>query len=320
MAQELTIEGKSYVSSKRAAELSGYAQDYIGQLARKQLIDARRIGGLWYVFLDSLTQYQKQAEAYKPQPPVYRPDANAAPDTVISFEGKDYVSALKASSITGYHQDYVGQLARSGAVLSRQIGNRWYVDRQGILEHKKSKDALLGAVQVDAVGLNREQADVPAAMSESNTEMLTYFNESSDLMPFKENNTAEVPVTENRHHAVADKPIIEHAIPEADFRQPVPVPIRRVATYGGGSSAGSNRQQIRRASGKKSRPLYVLTGALATIVIILTFGITTIKTGSTYTLANRMRNTAASLEGLSSLERIADFIEHFIPPLGYTRR
>ena len=54
MTNEITLEGEEYISSKRASELSGYAQDYIGQLARVAAIDAKRIGGLWYVSLDSL--------------------------------------------------------------------------------------------------------------------------------------------------------------------------------------------------------------------------------------------------------------------------
>ena len=47
MDASLIIGDENLISSKRAAESSGYAQDYIGQLARKGLIEARRIGGLW---------------------------------------------------------------------------------------------------------------------------------------------------------------------------------------------------------------------------------------------------------------------------------
>jgi hypothetical protein len=51
MSDEMVIEGKTYISSKRAAQVSGYAQDYIGQLARGGAIDAQRVGGLWFVNL-----------------------------------------------------------------------------------------------------------------------------------------------------------------------------------------------------------------------------------------------------------------------------
>ncbi|MDP3646116.1 MAG: helix-turn-helix domain-containing protein, partial [bacterium] len=163
MTEELTIEGKQYISSKRASELSRYAQDYIGQLARAGLIDARRIGGLWYIHFESLKEYKDKADTFVPKPPenIQKSEWN---DTLISFDGRDYISAGRAAEITGYHQDYVGQLARAGKILSRQIGNRWYVDREALLQHKEEKDDLLGAVQAQSVGI-QERIDTDTESS-----------------------------------------------------------------------------------------------------------------------------------------------------------
>jgi hypothetical protein len=46
---ELEIQGKKYISSKRAAELTGYAKDYVGQLARAGKVPGTRVGRAWYV-------------------------------------------------------------------------------------------------------------------------------------------------------------------------------------------------------------------------------------------------------------------------------
>ena len=46
---ELLIEDKKYVSSKRAAKITGYAKDYIGQLCREGRVPARLVGRSWYV-------------------------------------------------------------------------------------------------------------------------------------------------------------------------------------------------------------------------------------------------------------------------------
>ena len=157
MSDQLTVAGKEYVSSKRASELSGYAQDYIGQLARNAQIDAQRIGGLWYVDMDSLLGHKKKADEYVPQIP--ERGQHSYLESVVSFEGKEYVSATRAAAITGYHADYVGQLARAGTISSRQVGNRWYVDRERILAHKQEKDSLLAAVQAESVGIARHQEE-----------------------------------------------------------------------------------------------------------------------------------------------------------------
>ena len=135
MSDEVTVGGIEYVSSRRAADSTGYAQDYIGQLARKGQIDAQRVGGLWYISMPSLQNYKEHADAYTPTPP-QQGNQQRDPGSLISFGGKDHISAARATELTGYHQDYVGQLARSGTVLARQVGNRWYVEREGILAHK----------------------------------------------------------------------------------------------------------------------------------------------------------------------------------------
>ena len=47
--EELEIQGKNYISSKRASDLTGYAKDYVGQLAREGKVPATRVGRSWYV-------------------------------------------------------------------------------------------------------------------------------------------------------------------------------------------------------------------------------------------------------------------------------
>ncbi len=46
---ELVVAQHKYISAKRAAELTGYARDYIGQLVRKGKLRAERVGRAWFV-------------------------------------------------------------------------------------------------------------------------------------------------------------------------------------------------------------------------------------------------------------------------------
>ncbi len=59
---EILIEDKRYVSSKRAAKLTGYAKDYVGQLCREGRVPARLVGRSWYV-LESAIQDHRFGEA-----------------------------------------------------------------------------------------------------------------------------------------------------------------------------------------------------------------------------------------------------------------
>lgn len=55
---EIIIDDKKYVSSKQAAELTGYAKDYVGQLCREGRVPARLIGRSWYVLASAIQDHK----------------------------------------------------------------------------------------------------------------------------------------------------------------------------------------------------------------------------------------------------------------------
>jgi hypothetical protein len=57
---EITVEGKRYLSARRAAQISGYTQDYIGQLCRGKELTAKKIGRSWFVSEESLMDHLKE--------------------------------------------------------------------------------------------------------------------------------------------------------------------------------------------------------------------------------------------------------------------
>jgi hypothetical protein len=151
-AEELNLEGKTFISAKRASELTGYTRDYVGQLARGGKIEARRIDRVWFIERDSLLAHKVQADQYVPTPPPVSPVQTHNPNAIVSLDGREFISAKRASDLFGYNADYISQLARDGKIDSKQIGGRWYVDRVQIFDHKKKNDSLLASVQSQAVG------------------------------------------------------------------------------------------------------------------------------------------------------------------------
>lgn len=61
----LDIEGKEYISARRAASEHGYTSDYIGQLVRKGSLEGKKVGRAWYVSVGSLSAYEKVLEEEK---------------------------------------------------------------------------------------------------------------------------------------------------------------------------------------------------------------------------------------------------------------
>jgi hypothetical protein len=55
---EIIIDEKKYISTKRAAKATGYAKDYVGQLCREGRVPARLVGRSWYVLESALADHR----------------------------------------------------------------------------------------------------------------------------------------------------------------------------------------------------------------------------------------------------------------------
>ena len=49
---EMSLGRSKYISTRRAAKLTGYAQDYVGQLVRQGKVKATKVGKAWFVLED----------------------------------------------------------------------------------------------------------------------------------------------------------------------------------------------------------------------------------------------------------------------------
>jgi len=55
---ELVIDNLVYIPSKKAAQITGYAKDYVGQLCREGRIEAKLVGRSWYVLESSVREHR----------------------------------------------------------------------------------------------------------------------------------------------------------------------------------------------------------------------------------------------------------------------
>ena len=53
----LVIDGKTFISSRRASEIAVYSKDYVGQLCREGKLVCRRVNRLWWVDEDSIRKH-----------------------------------------------------------------------------------------------------------------------------------------------------------------------------------------------------------------------------------------------------------------------
>ena len=71
---DLFVGDEKLISTPRAAELTSYSKDYIGQLCREEKIECRRVSGNWYVDESSLKRYQETGIGVSVVPTEDEPD------------------------------------------------------------------------------------------------------------------------------------------------------------------------------------------------------------------------------------------------------
>ena len=80
---ELLIDDKKYLSTRRAAKVTGYAKDYVGQLCREGRVKARQVGRSWYVLETDIREHRFGSSEAGP-PSVSFPKAeNAKTEAVV---------------------------------------------------------------------------------------------------------------------------------------------------------------------------------------------------------------------------------------------
>ncbi|MEW5907734.1 MAG: hypothetical protein AB1643_00935 [Patescibacteria group bacterium] len=89
----------------------------------------------------------------------------------IYFPDGKYLSLKRASEITGYAKDYIGQLCRGNKIKARRLGRDWFVENESLMSyktkpkiHKKEKmsekEETPAVPQVEAPKISEEKTEI----------------------------------------------------------------------------------------------------------------------------------------------------------------
>ena len=123
---ELMIENRKFLSSKRAAEMTGYAQDYVGQLARMGKISARRVGRTWYVDESDLREYRLKESAISD---VNTPNTEKGLRKEAPEEGKEDTEPTLSVEAAEEKEPHRLTVVRSGDTDLKEISSETLTDK-----------------------------------------------------------------------------------------------------------------------------------------------------------------------------------------------
>ncbi|HEX5430139.1 MAG TPA: hypothetical protein VFX17_03645, partial [Patescibacteria group bacterium] len=73
-----------------------------------------------------------------------------------------FLSLAQAAELTGYHQDYLGQLARAGKLPAQKIGRNWVTTIEAVYKLKEGQDPSIGSNMVSDAVEEITEAPAPA--------------------------------------------------------------------------------------------------------------------------------------------------------------
>jgi hypothetical protein len=127
--------------------------------------------------------------------------------SALFFENKKYISAKDASALTGYSQDYVGQLSRGNKVDSKKIGKVWYVNEESILNYKKlpSESALNSVKKVSEILVEKNSEVSPVSVVSVQSEIVKNTTETMVISDTRDALNSISRPSEDRYKKVPSK-------------------------------------------------------------------------------------------------------------------
>ncbi|HEY9586139.1 MAG TPA: hypothetical protein VJJ27_00670, partial [Candidatus Paceibacterota bacterium] len=105
----------------------------------------------------------------------------------ISHNGREYFSLNHASSLCGYHRDYLGQLIRTGKLTGEKIGSSWFLEKQVFTRfceenHTASFSRPEESIKIDPVNqdLLKEVQELKTKLAKFETRKVSSVNSRQD--------------------------------------------------------------------------------------------------------------------------------------------
>ena len=127
---KLKDEKQKFIFLKEAAEISGFAPDYVGYLIRQGKISGKKIysRAKWKVSQEILLDYLWEKHHRKLGSSLFRVP--------------EYISLKEAAKISGYAPDYIGYLIRKGEIPGKRVyfGINWLTTEEAIKNYLEKKE------------------------------------------------------------------------------------------------------------------------------------------------------------------------------------
>ncbi len=252
---ELIIDERKYVSTKRAAKITGYAKDYVGQLCREGRVPARLVGRSWYVLESAIQDHRFGMPEEAPATPVAEESAPVHP----TWESPRY-EAASVEPLPAVRRDEPSQPVAQAAAAPSELHEAWreWFSMRGAPKATEEPVELFS--EGAAVEEGAEESSDIASITEDNLEHEEV--EMASVLPVSESEESREPEPE------AEMVPIRAIKTEPQYVRPIEEVIPARAAAPEPLQARLERSTVRRRGNSPFLRLGLATGAFAAIILV----------------------------------------------------
>ncbi len=145
----------------------------------------------------------------------------------VEVNGRTYISARRASEVSGYNSDYLGQLCRERKIKGTRVGRGWFIDSESLQGHMKGVHGGTDLARTDAHSLGvsaevREVGSSPQQVSYDSVSRLGW-GEVSKIIP---DDAPLLPtISKSERSRISGVPPAPVRVAAAEATLPVEVPV-----------------------------------------------------------------------------------------------
>lgn len=279
--EELVIGDKTYIPSKKAAEITGYAKDYIGQLCREGRVEAKLVGRSWYVLESSIREHRFGGEAGASE--TAAPEAQEAIAVTDAEDASEHLGGAAVAEDAWETATYTPEPLEEIVPVTRPtfIENKPQIDEAKVADLQQSWEAWFSK---------------PASVPEESEEAVLEPQEASEEpmhVPEEAAEPEEVPVAVTRRPEAFVSGHMDIAPARPAY---APSPVRRQSIAPTRRSARPTREERRKGGG------LILKAAFVAVVVI-TVAVSVIGLGFFDGISGENQFAAPIIDFISGVER-----------------
>lgn len=214
------VNGVRYIKASAAAKEVGYTADYVGQLCRKDLVDATLVGRTWYVREGAIAEYKKKKSRLNGQKTIKQMEAE------LKQTQEEENKIHKSMYVPGVTPEYRQRLLNNTSISYQAddvkedlfpTPQKKAEEGEGVSETQAPEEVPVSEDAEDT----QDTEDATRSVTITKLPALSMHDAEDEAVETEEEDTDEEYVSDDAYVDIGEEPLVSRQDSESEYRQEV---------------------------------------------------------------------------------------------------